>query len=174
MTRREFYRLAARALGFLIGLVLVVPGAAYLLSPLRRRRQDAGFAPIARLSQLPVGVPRSYPIVQDRRDAWVRYPREPVGSVWLVRQRDGAQPAIRAFTSECPHLGCPINVASDGTSFQCPCHTSSFDLEGNPLNHVPPRPMDQLEVELSEETDPEVRVKFQRFRAQTEEKIALA
>jgi menaquinol-cytochrome c reductase iron-sulfur subunit len=174
MTRREFHRLASRVLGSLIALALLVPGAAYVLSPLRRKRQDGGPATLTRLSQLQVGVPRSYAIIEDRRDAWVRYPREPVGSVWLIRQPEGSQSAVVAFTSECPHLGCPVHLGTDGKVFQCPCHTSSFDLTGKPLNHVPPRSMDELAVELSQEQDPEVRVKFQRFRAQTEEKIPLA
>ncbi len=34
--------------------------------------------------------------------------------------------------------------------------------------------MDRLEVELSADEDPEVRVKYQRFRTATEEKIPLA
>ena len=78
-----------------------------------------------------------------------------------------------AFTSECPHLGCAVNLTADGKGFLCPCHTSAFDLEGKPKNQVPPRPMDRLEVELTEGDDPEVRVKFQRFRTQSEEKIPL-
>ena len=62
----------------------------------------------------------------------------------------------------------------DRTGFLCPCHTSAFTLDGKPTNQVPPRPMDRLEVELSSGDDPEVRVKFQRFRTATEEKIPLA
>ena len=54
-----------------------------------------------------------------------------------------------AFTAECPHLGCAINLAADGKSFLCPCHTSAFDFEGKPQNQVPPRPMDRLDVELT-------------------------
>jgi menaquinol-cytochrome c reductase iron-sulfur subunit len=33
--------------------------------------------------------------------------------------------------------------------------------------------MDRLQVELSKDADPVVRVKFERFRAQSEEKIPL-
>jgi menaquinol-cytochrome c reductase iron-sulfur subunit len=80
---------------------------------------------------------------------------------------------VVAFTSECPHLGCAVNLTSDGKDFLCPCHTSSFDLDGKPRNSVPPRPMDQLDVEISAGVDPEVRVKFQRFRTLRKEKIPL-
>jgi menaquinol-cytochrome c reductase iron-sulfur subunit len=174
MIRRDFYRFATMGLGTLIGLVLAVPGVAYIVSPLRRKSTEKeSFETLTRLSQLTVGVPRSFAVIEDRRDAWVRYPREPVGSVWLIRQPDGAVSPVIAFTSECPHLGCAVNLSADLKGFLCPCHTSAFDLDGKPKNNVPPRPMDRLDVEIAAGDDPEVRVKFQRFRTQSEERIPL-
>jgi menaquinol-cytochrome c reductase iron-sulfur subunit len=173
MTRRDFYRFTTFILNSLMGLALAVPAVAYLFTPFRKKGRDGGFEPLARLSQLKVGVPRSFAIIEERQDAWVKYPAEPVGSVWLIRQPEGKQPAVVAFTSECPHLGCAINLTADGKDFLCPCHTSSFDLDGKPRNSVPPRPMDQLEVEISAGGDPEVRVKFRRFRTLSKEKIPL-
>jgi menaquinol-cytochrome c reductase iron-sulfur subunit len=173
MTRRDFYRSATVILNSLMGLALALPAMAYLFTPLRKKGREGGFKPLTRLSQLNVGVPRSFAIIEERQDAWVKYPAEPVGSVWLIRQPVGKQHAVIAFTSECPHLGCAINLTADGKDFLCPCHTSSFDREGKPRNSVPPRPMDQLDVELSDGVDPEVRVKFQRFRTLSKEKIPL-
>jgi len=177
MNRRDFHRLGTRALGALVKLVVAVPAAAFLLNPLRRTGKAAdaaGFEGLVPLSQLKVGVPQAFGIVRDQVDAWVKYPQEPAGSVWLVRQPEGAEPPVLAYSAECPHLGCAINLAVDGKSFICPCHTSSFDLAGKPQNHVPPRPMDRLDVELGEGDDPEVRVRFQRFRTLAEEQIPLA
>ena len=177
MNRRDFHRLGTVVLGWLVKLAVAVPAAAFLLNPLRKQAgasDAAAFEGLVPLSQLEVGVPQAFGIVRDQVDAWVKYPQEPVGSVWLVRQPDGVEPRVLAYSAECPHLGCAINLAVDGKSFLCPCHTSSFDLEGKPQNHVPPRPMDRLEVELSDDADPEVRVLFQRFRTLAEEKIPLA
>ena len=173
MTRRDILGFATVGLGALMGLVLAVPGVAYIVSPLRKKGREESFETLARLKQLEVGVPRSFAIIEERRDAWVKYPREPVGSVWLIRQADGASPRVIALTSECPHLGCAVNLNADGKSFLCPCHTSAFDLDGKPKNQVPPRAMDHLQVELTQGDDPEVRVKFQRFRTQSEEQIPL-
>jgi menaquinol-cytochrome c reductase iron-sulfur subunit len=172
--RRGFLAFATMAVGTLMGLVLAVPGLAYLASPLRRRSRDGGFVTLTRLSQLEVGVPRAFTIIEDRQDAWVKYPQEPVGSVWLIRQPAGSSQGVLALSAECPHLGCAVNRDAAGKGFLCPCHTSAFDLEGLPRNQVPPRPMDQLEVQLSPGSDPEVRVKFQRFRTQDKEKVPLA
>lgn len=176
MTRRDFHRFGTFVLGGLIKLVVAIPAVAYLLSPLRKNQQSSGenaFETLTSLSQLTVGVPRSFAIIRDRTDAWTKYPREPLGAVWLLRQPPGSSAEVIAFTAECPHLGCAINLAADGKSFLCPCHTSAFDFQGKPMNTVPPRPMDQLEVELSKDADPKVRVKFERFRTQAEEKIPL-
>jgi len=174
MNRRAVLRAATVLLKSLVGLVLAVPALAYIASPLRKRNRESAFETLARLSQLEVGVPRSFAIIEERHDAWVKYPREPIGAVWLVRQKAGTKPAVIAFSAECPHLGCAVNLAADGHSFACPCHTSAFDLDGKPSNTVPPRPLDRLEVELTGADDPEVRVKFQRFRSQIEEKVPLA
>jgi menaquinol-cytochrome c reductase iron-sulfur subunit len=173
MNRRDFYRFGTILLGNAVAVALAVPGVAYLLDPLRRTSKAGGFQRLAKLSDLPVGEPRSFAVIEERQDAWVKYPPEPVGSVWLVRQPEGKTPQVVAFTAECPHLGCAVNLAADGKSFLCPCHTSNFDFDGRPLNAVPPRAMDALEVELTAGDDPDVRVKFQRFRTQEKEKTPL-
>lgn len=177
MNRREFHRLGTLALGWVVKLAVAVPAAAFLLNPLRKKGTAAEadtFEGLVPLSQLKVGEPKSFGIVRDQIDAWVKYPQEPAGAVWLVRQPEGAETPVVAYSAECPHLGCAINMADDGQHFICPCHTSAFDLEGKPQNHVPPRPMDRLDVELSQDADPIVRVRFQRFRTLAEEKIPLA
>jgi quinol---cytochrome c reductase iron-sulfur subunit, bacillus type len=174
MQRRDFFRFGTVLLGTLMGLVLAVPGLAYLLDPLRRKSKTGEFRTLARLNELTPGVPQAFPIVAERQDAWVKYPPEPIGSVWLIRQPEGTNPPVLAFTAECPHLGCSVNLAADGKNFLCPCHTSAFDFQGKRLNAVPPRGMDALEVELSKDADPEVRVRFERFRTMSTEKIPLA
>ncbi len=172
--RRDFLRLGAIASGNLFALALAIPGLKFLLDPLGKRSAGGEFRPLARLGDLQVGEPKAFAVLAERRDAWVRYPREPVGSVWLVRQPAGSKPAVVAFTAECPHLSCPIALAADRGSFFCPCHNSGFHFDGSRTNDVSPRGMDTLEVELSPDPDPEVRVRFERFQPQTAEKKPLA
>ena len=54
MNRRDFYRLGTLALGGLMGLILAVPGVAYLLDPAppQEGRQQGDFQTLTRLSQL--------------------------------------------------------------------------------------------------------------------------
>jgi menaquinol-cytochrome c reductase iron-sulfur subunit len=171
--RREFYRLGTLVLGNAFALALAVPGLKYLLDPLTKQGNAGAFRPLARLGQLKVGEPQAFSIIAERQDAWVRYPRQPVGSVWLVRQPEGVEPSVVALSSECPHLSCPVALAADGKGFLCPCHDSVFDLDGKRRNTVSPRAMDRLDVELSTGPDPEIRVKFLRFRPQSEERKPL-
>ena len=106
-SRRGFLSVLTVALGGLIGLVLAVPGAAYVLSPLRKRKpgREGGYRTLTRLKELEVGVPRSFAIIEERQDAWVKYPREPVGSVWLIRQPEGSDPPVDRLDVGVPSPG---------------------------------------------------------------------
>jgi menaquinol-cytochrome c reductase iron-sulfur subunit len=174
-TRREFYRLGSFLLGVATSLVIAVPGLAYVLDPLRRRGEGNAETTreLTRLSGLKVGVPASFSVVAGRKDSWVKYPPEPVGTVWLVRQPEGAKSPVVAFTAECPHLGCAISTGEGGKSFVCPCHQAKYGPDGVRKNQVSPRPMDTLEVELTADEDPGVVVHFRRFRNQIKEKKPL-
>ncbi len=157
--RRALYKWSAVALGNALALAVAVPGSKYLLDPLGKKSEVGSFHPMTRLSQLKVGEPEAF--------------AEPVGSVWLVRQEDGAEAKVLAFSAECPHLSCPVNLAPDRGTFLCPCHQASFRFDGQTLNAVSPRGMDALEVRLSDDADPEIAVKFERFVPQSREKKPL-
>jgi menaquinol-cytochrome c reductase iron-sulfur subunit len=171
-SRRDVLRSLSVVLGSAMGLVLAVPGVRFFIDPLFKKGQGGSFRPLTRLAQLAPGKPQSFPIIEERRDAWVKYPREPVGSVWLIRRGDGSDAKVDAFTAECPHKQCAIGLGADGL-FSCPCHMGKFDLDGRALNDVPPRDMDPLEVKLSTGPDPEILVKFERFRPMAKEKTPL-
>ena len=121
-----------------------------------------------------MGEPQAFAILAERQDGWVKYPKEPVGSVWLVRQPESSPEPVLALSAECPHLSCPVNLAPDRQSFLCPCHQANFTLEGQKINDVAARGMDSLPVKLSGDPDPEVLVKFERFQPQLAEKKSLA
>ncbi len=172
--RRSFlYRLAAA----LVGAVAIVPVAlaavAFLLSPLRRGRiepDSAGdFLPLGRSPEaLPGdGTPERVAVLADRVDAWNRHPRQPIGTVWLRKLPDGS---VAAWTSICPHLGCAVDFRRAQGDFFCPCHTSTFDLDGKRLNRIPPRDMDSLEVRVQ---DDQIWIRYQRFRGGIADKVVV-
>jgi quinol---cytochrome c reductase iron-sulfur subunit, bacillus type len=110
------------------------------------------------------GTPVAVTVIDDLVDAWNRFNDVPIGSVWL-RNVEGQ---MLAFSSVCPHLGCSVNYRRSNSDFHCPCHTSSFNLNGKKTNRVPPRDMDSLEVVLRSQgqNDPngsEIWVRYQTF-----------
>lgn len=175
--RRGFVkRVAAGVVG---ALCLIIPGGAALrvfLAPLWRRGLHASFVPVATLAAVPAdGVPRMFKIVADRTDAWNRYPREPIGTVFLRRTAEKPNEVV-AFNAVCPHLGCMVGYQEAQSRFYCPCHQSAF-TPGGAL--IPPsaaaRGLDTLEVELDPPAGGDtarVLVKFQNFRSGLHEKVA--
>jgi menaquinol-cytochrome c reductase iron-sulfur subunit len=156
------------------GVACAVPALAGLVSalnPLRQKSQAGVFLRLASLETLPEdGTPRKFPVVLDRTDAWNRFPKEPVGAVFLRRVKD----KVEAIHVVCPHAGCFIVYDAAKNTYFCPCHNGNFDLTGKRLdsNSPSPRDLDTLEVEIRDGT--EVWVKFQNFQTGIPQKVAEA
>ncbi|NLW87422.1 MAG: FAD-dependent oxidoreductase [Planctomycetes bacterium] len=48
---------------------------------------------------------------------------------------------LHKFSASCPHLGCVVSWNSTESSWDCPCHGSRFDSDGNLLNGPANHPM---------------------------------
>lgn len=168
--RRNFIVKAAAVL--VGGIVAVIPplaGVFVFFDPLRRKTDAGGAVRVANLNSLPEnGEPRKFPVLATRVDAWNRTPNVPIGAVYLQRL-PGNQ--VRALNVVCPHAGCFVDFKAERKNFHCPCHNSSFAVDGKILDpkSPSPRPLDTLEVEIRNGS--EVWVKFQNFRAGVHEKI---
>ena len=175
--RRGFIKGASCAIGAAIGVVPMAAGVRMALDPLSRKgiAVDAEFIRLAEVSDLEVGVPKKFAIVEDKRDKWSRYKDVPVGAVYLLLQKakedERGEPKVIAFNTVCPHLGCFVDYRPEQQDYFCPCHDSNFALDGSLKKGVSPRDMDTLKVEIRKGR--EVWVKFQRFKANTKEKIAI-
>ena len=175
--RRGFIKGASCAIGAAIGVVPMAAGVRMALDPLSRKGivADAEFVRLAEVSDLEAGVPRKFAIVEDKRDKWSRYKDVPVGAVYLLlhkaKERESGEPKVIAYNTVCPHLGCFVDYRPKQQDYFCPCHDSNFALDGSLKKGVSPRGMDTLEVEIRNGS--EVWVKFQRFKANASEKIAI-
>jgi Rieske Fe-S protein len=167
--RRNFFKkVLAVTVGFIVLAVPAAAGVMVLFDPLRRKGSSAEFLPVTNLDALPDDdVPRPFQVVADRRDAWNMYPAQRIGAVYLRRSKD----KITAFNTVCPHLGCFVDTAPDGT-FKCPCHNSNFGKDGSLTpGSVSPRGLDELEVDQAALKQGIVKVRFQNFQAGTHAKI---
>jgi Rieske Fe-S protein len=169
-SRRGFLaKVAAVACGGLATLAPVAAGVWAFLDPLRRKGAAATFLPVTELSAIPDdGVPRQFAVIADRVDAWTGFPREPIGAVYLRREKGSR--TVEALTATCPHAGCFVELEGS-RCFRCPCHNSTFTLDGGIVQPSPsPRPMDSLECRVGE--NGEVAVKWQNFYTGVAEKVA--
>jgi Rieske Fe-S protein len=182
--RRSFFaRLAAFSLGCLAVAFPFAAGWGVLFDPLRRERRHAtgdesdtpGFTRIGPLEALPAdGKPHLFVVTSDVVDAWSRTIDQRVGSVFLARTDVDSKPQITAFTATCPHLGCAVEFDVAADRFECPCHESGFDKDGQKLFGPSLRGLDPLEVKLVDKGGTqEIWVAFQRFRAGVAERISL-
>jgi len=170
--RRDFLKAAAGLLALAIGgLAPVAAGLTAFLSPLRRRSAAAGFIRVAALAALPEnGEPRKFPVIAGRRDAWTAHPPGPIGAIFL--RRTGPK-SVSAFNVACPHAGCLVEYRPEQRGYLCPCHNSRFELDGRlgDARSPSPRPLDELEVEVRENS--EVWVKYCHFQPGRREKVAV-
>jgi menaquinol-cytochrome c reductase iron-sulfur subunit len=170
--RRDFLKKAwAGFLGTLLGLIPFAAGVAFFSDPLRRKISASGLIRVTTLEALPNDdMPRKFPVLADRTDAWNKYRQVPIGAVYLQRSAEGK---VKAFNVVCPHAGCFVDFLPERGIYLCPCHNSTFTLAGKVDNPASPAPrgLDTLEVEI---TGNEVRVKFQNFQAGRADKVPLA
>jgi glycine/D-amino acid oxidase-like deaminating enzyme/nitrite reductase/ring-hydroxylating ferredoxin subunit len=57
-----------------------------------------------------------------------------------------AQGGLHAVSAKCTHLGCAVHWNSAERSWDCPCHASRFDIEGNVLHGPAPEPLEKIEL----------------------------
>jgi len=169
--RRGFFaKLTALAVAAAAYAVPAVTGLVAFLNPLRVKGQSGEPLRLATLETLPAdGTPRKCPVIMDRTDAWNKFPKEPVGAVFLRRTGETQVEAIHVV---CPHAGCFVQYDAEKNIFFCPCHSASFDLTGKRLDETSPSPrdLDTLEVEIRNGN--EVWVKFQNFSTGIPQKVA--
>ncbi|MBI2391114.1 MAG: Rieske (2Fe-2S) protein [Deltaproteobacteria bacterium] len=164
--------LAIAAGGCAVAAAAGAPTIIAVVAPARSAGGDGARYVVGKLDDLAIGVPRKVAIIGDEIDGWTRAPKRKLGAVWLHRrgERD-----VQAFSVTCPHLGCAIDVAIDGagkaSGYECPCHDSSFGLDGARGSGPSPRGMDPLPVDIA--PDGAVSVIFKRFRIGTREREEL-
>jgi len=167
--RRLFQRLSGLFCAAYVAF-LAIPGIKFLRAPLRDTRRTSKRRRLAKLSDLEVGVPRKVVVIDQRTDAWTRYPAGPIGAVWLLRRDDTT---VEAFSATCPHLGCAVQRAAAADEFFCPCHEAKFSNDGTVIAGPSRRGLDTLDVALESVGDETwVAVTFDKFQLGTAEKLS--
>jgi Rieske Fe-S protein len=198
--------IAALVVGAVLSLFPFAAGAMVFLDPVFRKKEEPGgdsqpgkWLRITNVSAVPAsGEPVQFPVIDDLVDAWNRQPNQPVGAVYLRRvtatagsgesggseaggSGTGSEPKveIEAFNAICPHAGCFVAFSDASQTYKCPCHNSSFNLDGSKIKNTDgtinpaPRPLDKLEVDQQRvESEGEIWVRFVNYLTGRHEQVA--
>jgi Rieske Fe-S protein len=66
----------------------------------------------------------------------------------VYRDEEGT---VIARSAVCTHVGCIVRWNATETSWDCPCHGSRFDVQGNVLNGPARSPLATAEIEETED-----------------------
>jgi Rieske Fe-S protein len=167
--RRDFLKtLGIGGIGLGLAAVAGGPAVAYVAYPIGHTTVSGagGFVDVGKAERFKPGQPTKVDIYTDKRDAWNRIVHVKVGSAWVLREGE----ELKAWSSVCPHLGCAVDYDAESTKFKCPCHHSTFALDGKVEGGPAPRPMDSLPLEQKNGL---VSIRYQRFRQGIADKEAV-
>jgi cytochrome b6-f complex iron-sulfur subunit len=123
LSRRDFLGLAAfgaailGSLGALAGSLRFVKSNVY--------SEESKKFKIGKVENFPIGTTRK---IDDK-------------NVFMFSDENG----LFAISAICTHLGCIVSPAEFG--FQCPCHGSQYDEDGNVIGGPAPRPLEWFEIQ---------------------------
>jgi menaquinol-cytochrome c reductase iron-sulfur subunit len=163
--RRSFLKRLS-AFGAILSAGLVsIPVLRAIFSPTAQHTHADSWVKVADdTALLDIGTPIRVNFVQTVEDAWVE--SRTLSGVWLYTE-DGEK--FKAYNGHCTHLGCSYDYDKDKKTFFCPCHRGQFDVKtGEVLAGPPPRPLDELEVDVR---DAEVFVNYKDFRLGVPDRI---
>jgi Rieske Fe-S protein len=166
-SRRRFLRWVSGIGAAISGVLVGIPVIGSFVSPALAKAQPATWIKVAEdIALLDLGVPIRVDFVQNQNDAWVESRTQ--NAVWLYTE-DGAK--FKAYNGHCTHLGCSYYYDKDLKTFACPCHRGQFDVKtGAVLAGPPPRPLDELPVEIR---DSAVFVNYRDFRLGVSERVGV-
>jgi len=175
--RRDFMvKAGSIALGGLMVAVPVGAGVTTFISPLMKESAKGLVIRLAAVKDLPDdGTPKRYDVVAEKKDAWMKYSKKPIGGVYLRKLEDKS---VVAFNTSCPHAGCSVGFQPDQGEtggYYCPCHKSQFNLDGSQGTPcVSARGLDALEIDQEKLAEGEIWVTFVNYRAGIADQIAVS
>ena len=141
-TRRTFYLEAIYGLQAIIGATLAAIAGVYLLFP-PKAKKEAEWVDAADFNKLPLNAAEEIVFRRNRVDGWKVNSEK--ATAWVVKRSNSE--AV-AFAPQCTHLGCAYHWDDANHNFLCPCHTSTFGIDGKVLSGPAPRALDRYSVKI--------------------------
>lgn len=143
LSRRDFIKGTAVAIGGLIGAVIALPTIAYLFSPALKPNEDTDTIDLGLLANYPVGIPTRFETTRTTINGWERTATN--YGLYVVKKSDSE---VRVFSDICTHLGCRVTWHANQKNYISPCHDGHFNIMGNVVSGPPPRPLDEYMTKI--------------------------
>lgn len=161
-SRRKFLGYAIGGVAGAITLAYAVPLASYIIRP-SLKKTESEWSKVGNVDEIGVDSPASLNFSSHTKVGWQEKTVEQ--DVWVVKKPGGA---VMAYSPTCPHLGCGYRWNPETSRFECPCHASTFDIDGKVQGGPAPRGLDELPSRVEEGV---LYVKFMKFRLGITDKV---
>ncbi|MEO8657688.1 MAG: Rieske (2Fe-2S) protein [Bryobacteraceae bacterium] len=126
----------------IVTAALGIPAVAYLLMP-GRTKKTGQWVEAGDVGPLHLNSPEEMVFRRTRVDGWKVTSEK--ATAWVVKTSDNQ---VTAFAPQCTHLGCAYHWEEQSKEFLCPCHTSTFAIDGKVTAGPAPRPLDRYEAKV--------------------------
>ena len=140
--RRAFHLSVIYGLWTVIGAAMSIPAAIYLLFPPRAKKRPE-WVEVGDIAHVRENAPEEMVFRRTRIDGWKITSEK--STAWVVR---ASEKDVVAFAPQCTHLGCAYHWDEQHKEFLCPCHTSTFALDGRVLTGPAPRALDRYRIKV--------------------------
>ena len=134
LSRRWFLLGLGAFFNGVVGTMILVPIARYLLSPVKSDSAYKSWISLGSLDNYPIGETRLTRYENPFRRAW---DGETAGVACYVRRT--AEDKFQVFAVNCAHLGCPVRWFPQSQLFMCPCHGGAYYADGSRASGPPER-----------------------------------
>jgi len=134
MSRRALLTKLAILFNALVGVVLAIPVAGYLISPLVKSRNYLKWVSLGSPEDFPEGQTRLATFLNPTADSWDGATDKT--ACWVRNIGSGK---FQVFAVNCAHLGCPVRWFPQSGLFMCPCHGGVYYADGSRAAGPPPR-----------------------------------
>lgn len=134
LSRRALLTKLSILVNVVIGAVLAIPVAGYLISPLIKSRNYLKWVSLGSPEDFPEGQTRLATFLNPTADSWDGATDKT--ACW-VRNIGGGK--FQVFAINCAHLGCPVRWFPQSGLFMCPCHGGVYYADGSRAAGPPPR-----------------------------------
>lgn len=140
--RRTFHARLSMILSGLIGVVVALPGIAFVLAPIFRKTPQR-WRNVGAIDDFKEGATVLVGFEDPSPEPWAGVTAKT--AAWL-RRVNGSE--FIAFSINCRHLGCPVRWIEDAGLFMCPCHGGVYYSNGTVAGGPPPEPLDRYQVRV--------------------------